>query len=125
MTREKDGSRSILARGFCLGLALMLGGCSGEPGEGEIRRLVETYTRKTLTAQGIAGFDGFEAFRKQGCVVTKDRTGDFDCYYNATFAATNSRPKVTVNGKGRFHHADRGWTFEDLGAMRDDRAQAR
>jgi len=97
---------------------LLLSACSGEPSESDMRTLVETHTRKTLESQGRGGFKQFEAFRKQGCVDNKvKQSGQFDCYYAATFAAQPGRAALTVNGKGRFTRTDKGLAFEDLGAQ--------
>ncbi|CAO3417430.1 hypothetical protein [Azospirillum doebereinerae] len=103
-----------------LGLLPILAGCSGEPSEADMRRLVETHTRRALERQGQGGFQAFDAFRKQGCVDAAKKTGkggQFDCYYAATFAPQPGQPPMTVNGKGRFTSGDKGLTFEDMGAQ--------
>lgn len=92
-----------------------------------MRKLVEAHTRRTLERQGNAAFRAFDNFRKQGCVEAKskgDRTGagqegsgQYDCYYAATFVPQPGQPPLTVNGKGRFRHTDKGMAFEDLGAQ--------
>ncbi|KAA0597266.1 hypothetical protein J2848_000421 [Azospirillum lipoferum] len=102
--------------------ALLLAACSGEPSEGDMRKLVEAHTRRTLERQGNATFRGFDNFRKQGCVEAKPKggpieSGQHDCYYAATFVPQPGQPPLTVNGKGRFRHTDKGITFEDLGAQ--------
>lgn len=93
-----------------------LAACSDEPSESEMRSLVEAYTKN---AQAKAGrpFLSFTEFRKQGCVADKRETGFWDCYYAATIPGGPSSNKMDVNGKGRFHRADKGLTFEDLGAQ--------
>jgi hypothetical protein len=101
---------------------LLLAACSGEPSEGDMRKLVEAHTRRTLERQGNAGFRAFDDFRKQGCVDAKpkggqDNSGQYDCYYAATFVPQPGQPPLTVNGKGRFRRTDKGMTFEDLGAQ--------
>lgn len=101
---------------------LLLAACSGEPSEGDMRKLVEAHTRRTLERQGNAGFRAFGEFRKQGCVDAKlkggqDNGGQYDCYYAATFVPQPGQPPLTVNGKGRFRRTDKGMTFEDLGAQ--------
>lgn len=101
---------------------LLLAACSGEPSEGDMRKLVEAHTRRTLERQGNAGFRAFDEFRKQGCVDAKlkggqDNSGQYDCYYAATFVPQPGQPPLTVNGKGRFRRTDKGLTFEDLGAQ--------
>ncbi|WP_448205803.1 hypothetical protein [Azospirillum sp. sgz302134] len=121
-----------------MGLAscLLLVACSGEPAESDMRTLVEAHTRKALEGQGRGGFQGFEQFRKQGCVDAKVKPSgtaqaaapqaapasassgsQYDCYYAATIPAQPGRPAVTVNGKGRFTRTDKGLQFEDLGAQ--------
>lgn len=87
-----------------------------------MRKLVETHTRRTLERQGNAAFRAFDNFRKQGCVEAKPKggpveSGQYDCYYAATFVPQPGQPPLTVNGKGRFRHTDKGMTFEDLGAQ--------
>lgn len=102
---------------------LLLAACSGEPSEGDMRKLVEAHTRRTLERQGNAAFRAFDNFRKQGCVEakpkggTQDGRGQYDCYYAATFVPQPGQPPLTVNGKGRFRHTDKGMAFEDLGAQ--------
>lgn len=96
---------------------LALTGCSGEPSESDMRKAVETATRRSLEAQGRPGFRQFDVFRKQGCVDTKGKPGQHDCYYAATFAPHPGQPPLTVNGKGRFRMTDQGVAFEDLGAQ--------
>nr|WP_247893917.1 hypothetical protein [Azospirillum endophyticum] len=106
---------------------MLLASCSGEPSEGDMRRLVEAHTRRMLERQGTAGFRAFDIFRKQGCVDAKPKGGQgsggpgrgaqYDCYYAATFVPQPGQPPLTVNGKGRFGHTDTGMTFEDLGAQ--------
>ncbi|MBY6261518.1 hypothetical protein EI613_06190 [Azospirillum sp. 412522] len=106
---------------------LPLAACSGEPSEGDMRKLVEAHTRRTLERQGNAGFRAFDNFRKQGCVEAKPKgvqtgagqggSGQYDCYYAATFVPQPGQPPLTVNGKGRFRHTDKGMAFEDLGAQ--------
>ena len=96
---------------------LALAGCSGEPSESDMRKAVETTTRRTLEAQGRPGFRQFDVFRKQGCVETKGKPGLHDCYYAATFSAQPGDKPLTVNGKGRFQKTDKGVQFEDLGAQ--------
>ncbi|WP_372398625.1 hypothetical protein ABMY26_18395 [Azospirillum sp. HJ39] len=112
-----------------LAATLILAACSGEPSEGDMRRLVETHTRRVLERQGNAGFRAFDDFRKQGCVEAKPKAGQgigqaggrdeapYDCYYAATFVPQPGQPALTVNGKGRFRRTDKGLTFEDLGAQ--------
>lgn len=102
--------------------ALLLAACSGEPSEGDMRKLVEAHTRRMLERQGNAGFRAFDEFRKQGCVDAKlkggqDNSGQYDCYYAATFVPQPGQQPLTVNGKGRFRRTDKGMTFEDLGAQ--------
>lgn len=107
--------------------ALLLAACSGEPSEGDMRKLVEAHTRRVLERQGNAAFRAFDNFRKQGCVEAKpkggptggnpDVSGQYDCYYAATFVPQPGQPPLTVNGKGRFRHTDKGMAFEDLGAQ--------
>ncbi|CBS86314.1 hypothetical protein [Azospirillum lipoferum] len=109
-------------RAGILTLALVLAACSGEPSEGDMRKLVETHTRRTLERQGNAAFRAFDDFRKQGCVEAKlkngqDGSGQYDCYYAATFVPQPGQPPLTVNGKGRFRRTDKGMAFEDLGAQ--------
>ena len=87
-----------------------------------MRKLVEAHTGRTLERQGNATFGAFDEFRKQGCVDAKpkggqDSGGQYDCYYAATFVPQSGQPPLTVNGKGRFRRADKGLTFEDLGAQ--------
>ncbi|PWC33127.1 hypothetical protein [Azospirillum sp. TSO35-2] len=106
---------------------LALVACSGEPAEGDMRKLVEAHTRRALERQGNGAFRGFDLFRKQGCVEAKlkagpagggqDGGGQYDCYYAATFVPQPGQPSLTVNGKGRFRRTDKGLTFEDLGAQ--------
>ncbi len=101
---------------------LLLAACSGEPSEGDMRKLVEAHTRRTLERQGNAAFRAFDEFRKQGCVDAKlkggqDNSGQYDCYYAATFVPQPGQQPLTVNGKGRFRRTDRGLAFEDLGAQ--------
>ncbi|NUB09327.1 hypothetical protein FW320_24515 [Azospirillum sp. Vi22] len=115
----------VVRRVVLCGLAaLPLAACSGEPGESDMRKLVETHTKRALDGQGQGGFRGFEGFRKQGCVDTKYRNGvpkpddkQYDCYYAATFAPQPGATALTVNGKGRFTRSEKGLTFEDLGAQ--------
>ncbi|WP_042442613.1 hypothetical protein [Azospirillum sp. B510] len=111
--------------------SLPLAACSGEPSEGDMRKLVEAHTRRALERQGNAAFRAFDNFRKQGCVEAKpkaeakgggqeggkDAAGSHDCYYSATFVPHPGQPPLTVNGKGRFRRTDKGLTFEDLGAQ--------
>ncbi|MBP2303842.1 hypothetical protein GBZ48_15465 [Azospirillum melinis] len=107
--------------------ALLLAACSGEPSEGDMRKLVEAHTRRTLERQGNAAFRTFDNFRKQGCVEAKpkggptgaspDGSGQYDCYYAATFVPQPGQPPLTVNGKARFRRTDKGMAFEDLGAQ--------
>ncbi|SMF72605.1 hypothetical protein SAMN02982917_4185 [Azospirillum oryzae] len=102
--------------------ALLLAACSGEPSEGDMRKLVEAHTRRMLERQGNAGFRAFDEFRKQGCVDAKlkggqDNSGQYDCYYAATFVPQPGQQPLTVNGKGRFRRTDKGMAFEDLGAQ--------
>ncbi|MGR0188264.1 hypothetical protein [Azospirillum aestuarii] len=121
--RESMGG--VVRRAVMCGLVVLpMAACSGEPGESDMRKLVETHTRRALDGQGPGGFRGFEGFRKQGCVDTKYRNGvpkpddkQYDCYYAATFAPQPGVPAMTVNGKGRFTRTDKGLTFEDLGAQ--------
>ncbi|MFD1625819.1 hypothetical protein [Azospirillum griseum] len=94
----------------------LLTGCSGEPSESEMRNLVEGHTRKALERQGIP-FRAFDGFRKQGCVDSKEKPGQHDCYYAATFSPQPGQPQMTVNGKGRFFNGSKGMVFEDLGAQ--------
>lgn len=87
-----------------------------------MRNLVETHTRRTLERQGNAAFRSFDNFRKQGCVEAKLKngqggSGQYDCYYAATFVPQRGQPPLTVNGKGRFCRTDKGLAFEDLGAQ--------
>lgn len=82
-----------------------------------MRSAVETATRRALERQGNASFRSFDVFRKQGCVDAKTDPGKYDCYYAATFVPRPGQPPLTVNGKGRFHHTDKGLAFEDLGAQ--------
>ena len=96
---------------------LALTGCSGEPSESDMRKAVEANTRRTLEAQGRPGFRQFDIFRKQGCVETKGKAGQHDCYYAATFSPQPGQPPLTLNGKGRFRPTDQGVAFEDLGAQ--------
>ena len=112
--------RAVLALAPCA----LLAGCSGEPSESDMRRLVETHTRKALDAKGTGGFRGFDDFRKQGCIDTKAKSvgaaqggTQYDCYYAATFVPQPGRPAITVNGKGRFTRAGQNLLFEDLGAQ--------
>ncbi|CAO3406386.1 hypothetical protein [Azospirillum largimobile] len=87
-----------------------------------MRKLVESYTRRTLERQGNSAFRAFDNFRKQGCVEAKlkngqDGSGQYDCYYAATFVPQPGQQPLTVNGKGRFRRTDKGLAFEDLGAQ--------
>ncbi len=99
----------------------VLAGCSGEPSESDMRRLVEDHTRRALQRQGQGVFQGFDQFRKQGCVESKEKPGATDCYYAATFSPQPGQPAMTVNGKGRFTQTSqsggKGLVFEDLGAQ--------
>ncbi|CAO3350690.1 hypothetical protein [Azospirillum melinis] len=116
-----------MRRGLFLIATLLLAACSGEPSEGDMRKLVEAHTRRTLERQGNAAFRAFDNFRKQGCVEAKpkggptggspDGSGQYDCYYAATFVPQPGQPPLTVNGKGRFRRTDKGMAFEDLGAQ--------
>lgn len=96
---------------------LLLAGCSGEPSEADMRALVEGFMRTAVQGKGQGAFTKFEAFRKQGCVDSKDKPGSYDCYYAATFEAREGRKALTVNGKGRFWHDGKRLAFEDLGAQ--------
>ncbi|MBP2226849.1 hypothetical protein J2847_000116 [Azospirillum agricola] len=114
-------NRPVLALAALLPL---LAGCSGEPSEADMRRLVEAHTRRALERQGQGGFRAFDVFRKQGCVAAKSKSGgkpgQYDCYYAATFVPQPGQPPLTVNGKGRFGKSetgDKGLVFEDLGAQ--------
>ncbi|HEY0834628.1 MAG TPA: hypothetical protein VGE72_12030 [Azospirillum sp.] len=108
----------LAAAGLAIGLMVLgLAGCSGEPSEADMRKAVESVTRAKLDAMGRTGFRAFDAFRKQGCVDAKDKPGQHDCYYAATFAPQPGQPPLTVNGKGRFQRTDAGLRFEDLGAQ--------
>jgi hypothetical protein len=95
---------------------LTLSGCSKEPSEQDMRRMVETHTRATLNKAGRP-FSGFVDFRKQGCVEMKTGGEGYDCYYAATIPGTPTSNPMTVNGKGRFRQSDKGVEFEDLGAQ--------
>jgi len=108
------------ASALVLALCLPLAACSGEPGESDMRKLVEAHTRKALESKGNGHFQAFDEFRKQGCVDSKAKPANvaqYDCYYAATFAPQPGRPPITVNGKGRFTRTDKGLVFEDLGAQ--------
>ena len=99
---------------------LLLAACSGEPGESDMRKLVEAHTRKALESKGNGPFLAFDEFRKQGCVDSKAKQPgmtQYDCYYAATFAPQPGRPPISVNGKGRFTRTGKGLVFEDLGAQ--------
>lgn len=99
-------------------LLLTLAACSGEPGEAEMRTLVEAHMRRGAAGTGQAPFPGFTDFRKQGCVEAKDARRAYDCYYQATVPPAGAAGRgVTVNGKGRFAAGDRGFVFTDLGAQ--------
>jgi hypothetical protein len=99
-------------------VGLALAGCGdGSPSEADMRMAVEAGTRRAMNRQGVGGFQGFESFRKQGCVDAKDRPRAFDCYYAAAIPPQPGRSSLTVNGKGRFTRSDKGLVFEDLGAQ--------
>lgn len=98
-------------------LLSVLTGCSGEPSESQMRAAVETHTRRALERQGQGSFKAFDVFRKQGCVDTKDKPGQHDCYYAASFSPQPGQPQMSVNGKGRFYEGTKGLVFEDLGAQ--------
>ena len=115
---------SVKPVGLLLAPCLLLAACSGEPGESDMRKLVESHTRKALESKGNGPFLAFDEFRKQGCVDSKAKQAgmaqgmaQYDCYYAATFAPQPGRPPITVNGKGRFTRTDKGLEFEDLGAQ--------
>lgn len=93
-----------------------LSACSGEPSESDMRTLVEAHTRRAVERQGHV-FRSFDVFRKQGCVDGKDKPGQYDCYYAATFSPQPGKPQMSVNGKGRFYNDGKGLVFEDLGAQ--------
>lgn len=120
--------RRMIRPGAAVAACLLLAGCSGEPSESDMRTLVEGHTRKVLERQGRGGFRQFDVFRKQGCVDAKSKetgtketgarpSGQYDCYYAATFSPQPGQPAMTVNGKGRFTRTDKGMQFEDLGAQ--------
>ena len=115
VSRRRRAMGASIRCGAVMGLFL-LGGCSDEPSESDMRELVEANTAKEVTRAGRP-FTGFTEFRKQGCVDSRHAPGAFDCYYLATFIPAPGAKPLTVNGKARFTRTDKGLTYRDLGAQ--------
>ncbi len=101
--------------------AAALVGCSDEPSNDEMHKLVDEHVAQQFKARSVRGFKGFFDIRKQGCVKTKDKEGYFDCYYNFTFPPMPGQTQRTFNGKGQFHRTNKGLVYQEISAMPDDR----
>ena len=112
----------MLTRAILLAVSvILLVGCSDEPSNDDMHKLVEEHVSKQFTIKKIKGFSGFVDFRKQGCVKNKEKTGYFDCYYSFTFPPMPGRQQSTFNGKGQFYRTDKGLSYREISAMPDDR----